>query len=37
MSSLMSMRYIVGGAQNVVILYFANIGRMSSAWKRVKS
>jgi len=37
MSSLMSIRYIVGGAQNVVIPYFANIGRILSAWKREKS
>ena len=30
-------RYIVGGAQNVVMLYFLNIGRMSAALKRSKS
>ena len=37
MSSFMSMRYIVGGAQKVVMPYFANIGRICSAWKRAKS
>ena len=36
-SSLMKKRYIVGGAQKVVIWYLANIGMMSSAWKRSKS
>ncbi len=36
-SSLMKYRYMVGGAQNVVIWYFAKSGRMSSAWKRSKS
>ena len=30
-------RYIVGGAQNVVMLYFLNSGRMSAALKRSKS
>ena len=33
----MKKRNIVGGAQKVVILYLANIGRISSAWKRSKS
>ena len=37
MSCLMSMRYMVGGAQKVVILYLANMGRMSAASKRSKS
>lgn len=31
------MRSIVGGAQKVVIWYFANIGRISAASKRSKS
>ena len=37
MSSRIRKRYMVGGAQNVVMLYFANIGRMSWALKRSKS
>ena len=36
-SSLMNMRYMVGGAQKVVMLYLANMGRMSEASKRSKS
>ena len=36
-SSLMKNRYIVGGAQKVVMLYCLNIGRMSSAENRSKS
>ena len=31
------MRYIVGGAQKVVMRYLANSGRMSAASKRSKS
>ena len=36
-SSLMKKRYMVGGAQKEVMLYLANMGMMSSAWKRSKS
>ena len=36
-SSLIIMRSMVGGAQKVVMWYLANIGRISSAWKRSKS
>ena len=36
-SCLMSIRYMVGGAQKVVIWYWANMGRMSAASKRSKS
>ena len=36
-SSLIKNLNIVGGAQNVVMLYFLNMGRISSALKRSKS
>ena len=36
-SCLIIMRYMVGGAQKVVMRYFANSGRMSAASKRSKS
>ena len=36
-SCLMSIRYMVGGAQKVVMRYLANMGRMSEASKRSKS
>ena len=36
-SSLIKKRYIVGGAQKVVMPYFANMGRMSSEWNLSKS
>ena len=37
MSSRIRKRYMVGGAQKVVMLYLANIGSMSWALKRSKS
>ena len=37
MSSRIRKRYMVGGAQKVLMLYLANIGRMSWALKRSKS
>ena len=36
-SCLMKKRYMVGGAQKVVMLYFLNMGMISSALKRSKS
>ena len=36
-SSLIKNLYIVGGAQKVVMLYFLNIGKISSEWNLSKS